>query len=110
MNLHPLIPNHDLPKCLRSPLVIGNLEQIKALKILKKDIENKLARKAKIESGELKSFDVTIKYEGSQTLKIYAENREQAEKHALEIADVYDYDDMEINVNYVKEINKEISP
>lgn len=93
MNLHPLIPNRDLPKCLRSPLVVGNLEQIKALKILKKNIENKLAREAKIESGELKSFDVTIEYEGSQTLKVYAENREQAEEHALEM----------------KEINKEIN-
>lgn len=107
MNLHPLIPNNKLPKCLRVPLIIGNLEQISALKVLKKNIEDKLAGEANIESGKLKSFKVFIEYKGSQVLEVYAENCKQAKECALERVDISGYDDMEIRVNYVKETKGE---
>lgn len=108
MNLHPLIPNHELPKCLLNPLIIGNPEQIKALKTIKKDIEDKLAQDAKIESGELKSFDVTISFEGFHTITVYAENASQAEKAAIDRVDFYDCLDIETCVGRIRETNKEV--
>ncbi len=103
MNSHPLIPDHELPKCLLGPLIIGNLEQIKALKSINKKIEDRLARNAKIESGELKSFDVTAEIEGYHTITVYTENATQAEEEALERISADDFD-IDISVDSVRRI------
>ena len=104
MALHPLIPDYVLPVCLQKPLVIGDLDQIKALKTIKKEIEEKTARNALIESGELKGFEVNVQYEGEYTTTIYACDATEARKEAIEVADIDNCDYQDINIGYVTEI------
>ena len=90
MQLHRYIK--ELPLALRRPLVFGDREQISALYDLEAKIERMEAEQAKISSGALRYFDVTIDFSGSQEIEVLATSKADAEEKATEIADFYSVD------------------
>ena len=98
-SLHRLIPDSQLPTPLRRKLVFGDKEQIDALNALEADIEIKATELAKVESGELKYFEVCIAWAGKQNIKILAVDAEDARKKAREVE--ADMDDADVEIDYV---------
>ena len=104
-SLHRLIPDSQLPAPLKRKLIFGDIEQIDALNALEADIEIKATELDRLESGELKYFNVCIAWSGEQCFKIFAVDAEDAKKKAREEADM-DEADMEIDYVNAREIKK----
>ncbi|MCD4831672.1 MAG: hypothetical protein K8R02_07710 [Anaerohalosphaeraceae bacterium] len=79
MQLHKYIPEKKLPPALRRPVVFGDKEQISALYDLEAKIERMETEQAEIAGNELKYFNVTIDFSGSQEIELIAKNRADAE-------------------------------
>lgn len=89
----------NIPDCLKRPIKFGDREQIDALERIGSEIEDKEDYDRRIESGELKQFDIRARFEGEYNFTIYAENKEAAkklsEKKSSEIA-IFDLDNVEL--------------
>lgn len=88
------------------PLTFGNVDQIMHIKQLRAKERIKEEREAKIKAGELREFEVTLKVEGSHTIKVFALNKNDAEDAACEKFSPWDVDDLECEVSYVEYVDE----
>jgi len=98
---HRLIPNAALPPVLLKPLVFGDKQQIEALGDLEEKISQQMTEKAMIANGDLKYFNVTIEYGGTEDIKVLAVDEADAKEKAKEEACL---DEVEINRVYATEV------
>lgn len=105
MALHRNIPDTKIPESLRQPLIFGDRKQIEALYALEADINLMTTEKAMIADGELKYFEVTIEYGGTQEIKVLATDEDDAKEKAEEEAD-YDRADIEVDFISAREVKK----
>ena len=93
---HRLIHDADLPPALLKPLVFGDKKQIEALNSLEAHINRQMTKKAALANGELKYFNVTVEYSGTEYIKVLAVDEEDAKEKAKEEACLD-----EIEIDYV---------
>jgi len=91
-NLHPFLPNSELPTCLLGPLEFGNRDQIDALRRVEAKIDSMAEDAEALESGELKYFDVEIEETKSYTVKVLAEDASEARVMAEDMQDEWEED------------------
>lgn len=89
---HRLIPDHELPECLKRPLVFGCDEQISALYDLEAVIEKREAELEGLKNGKLKTYEVTVEFTGEVVKQVYALSKSDAENKALEEVDMDECD------------------
>ena len=94
MQKHRLIHDTDLPPALLKPLVFGDKKQIEALNDLEEKINRQITKKAAIANGEMKYFNVTIDFSGTEYIKVLAIDEADAKEKAKEEACL---DDIEID-------------
>lgn len=103
LSLHPIIPDHELPFCLRRPLVFGDREQINALDRLEADIQKKITFEQKVKDGILKRYAVNVSFTAEQTIFVYAENIADAKSQAECEADIGNCD-VDVDAGYAREV------
>ena len=86
MRKHRLIHDTDLPPALLKPLVFGDKKQIAALNDLEGKIKRLMTKKAAIANGEMKYFNVTVEYSGTEYIKVLAVDEDDAKEKAKEEA------------------------
>ncbi len=80
---HRLIHDADLPPALLKPLVFGDKKQIEALNSLEAHINRQMTKKAALANGELKYFNVTVEYSGTEYIAVDEEDaKEKAKEEA----------------------------
>lgn len=94
MRKHRLIHDTDLPPALLKPLVFGDKKQIEALNDLEGKIKRQMTKKAAIANGELRYFNVTIEFSGTEYIKVLAVDEADAKEKAKEEASL---DEIEID-------------
>ena len=87
MRKHRFIHDHELPAVLHKPLVFGDRDQINALNCLEKRINREIMRKAKIASGDVNSYDVTLTYSTTERIRVVAVDENDAEKKAIALSE-----------------------
>ena len=97
MRKHRLIHDTDLPPALLKPLVFGDKKQIEALNDLEEKINRLMTKKAAIANGEMKYFNVTVEYSGTEYIKVLAVDEDDAKEKAKEEACL---DEIEIDYVY----------
>ena len=100
---HRLIHDADLPPALLRPLVFGDKKQIEALNNLEEKINRQITKKAAIANGEMKYFNVTVEFSGTEYIKVLAIDEDDAKEKATEEAGL---DDIEIDYVYATEAIK----
>lgn len=91
---HRLIHDSELPPALLKPLVFGDSQQLEALNDLEEKINRQMTKKAAIANGELRYFNVTIEFSGTEYIKVLAVDEADAKEKAEEEASL---DDIEID-------------
>ena len=103
MNLHPILPDSELPEALKRPLKFGDLEQIQALNALGCRINEMDKRKEATKNGDLKYFKVTVELTGEYEVEVLAKNKAEAELLADE--EDFDFDDIDFDYsNHAREV------
>ena len=87
MRKHRLIHDHELPAALLKPLVFGDRDQINALNRLEKRINREITRRAKIASGNVNSYDVTLVYSTTERIRVVAVDENDAEEKAIALSE-----------------------
>lgn len=96
MQKHKIISDINLPPVLLKPLVFGDKQQIEALNDLEEKINRQTTKKAALANGELRYFNVTVEYSGTEYIKVLAVDEADAKEKAREEACLD-----EIEIDYV---------
>lgn len=87
MRKHRLIHDHELPAVLLKPLVFGDVDQIRALSDLEERIDREASKKAKIASGDVNFYDVTLVYSATEHIRVVAIDENDAEEKAIALSE-----------------------
>lgn len=90
--------------CLKRKLVFGDEEQIKVIRFLEGEAEHEEETRSKVESGELKRYEVAVEFEGTAYIQVVAKNPIEAKRKAEEIADIHDFNDIDVTAIHANEL------
>lgn len=92
----------ETPAALKQPLQFGNLDQIEALRVIRKQVAEQEERTREIKEGLLKEYFVTIEFTGRTTARVWATSKDEAEDIAE--LDSFEPDEVEIDRAYAREV------
>ena len=98
--IHTVIPDDQLPDCLKRKPVFGDREQIEALRHL----ENIVNENEKKSNGQLKKYSVTLSWSGEIDVEVWAEDKNDAEEIARNENDYPDSCDLDFDGAWAREI------
>ena len=103
MNLHPILPDSELPEALKRSLKFGDPEQIKALNAL----ECRIDEMEIAEKGKLKYFKVSIELIAEYDVEVMATSKADAENKAQEKAEEAGHYGLDFEITaYAREVNQ----
>ena len=103
MNLHPILPDSELPEALKRSLKFGDPEQIKALNAL----ECRIDEMEIAEKGELKYFKVSVEFIAEYDVDVMAKSKADAEEKAQEQAENDGHYGLDFEITtYAREVNQ----
>ena len=97
--LHPILPDNELPPALRRPLRFGDLDQIKALRVVDSRIGEMIAEADAdgCDVSALRRYRVTVTVEGEYEETVLASSREAAVKKVKDDFDRGLIDDFDVS-------------
>lgn len=84
---HRLVHDYELPAALHRPLVFGDRDQINALSCLDERIKREASKAAKIASGNINTYSVTLAYSTTERIQVIAVDKEDAEEKAIALSE-----------------------
>lgn len=105
MRKHRLIHDYELPAVLHKPLVFGDRDQINALGCLEERIAREATKKAKMASGDVNSYDVTLVYSAKERIRVVAVDADDAEEKAIALSEYDDFGAVDIDRVDVVKVN-----